>query len=306
MERPKPGPRPPKPGPPKPKPRPPSPRRHVSFDIVEFSENTVLNSGPLMIFTNSLDFELCCGGRLTCSTGGNLTSKRCIDENQVQQRVFGTFIKNLAISPSVIVDHSSGEEIAGLTVDLMDGFDDIVPMHATLIVKPPNNSVELSGSPTTGMVLNGTSVVTGITVRAKPGEYDLNFEVTSTEAGSQTFTKNLPVTVRKCQVGEIANADGIGCWECPENFYSFDPSKSTCDLCPENRARCDGPALVPLDNFWHNDSHSDNLIRCMNSNACSYPNRTNLLIAKAAKDISVGLAWDDGYPLCNKVNLPLI
>lgn len=76
---------------------------------------------------------------------------------------------------------------------------------------------------------------------------------------------------------------------------------SGCDLCPKHKALCDGTALAPRDHYWHNGSHSHILLRCLNKKGCKYPNRTSILMSKALASAHLELAWNNGYPLCQKV-----
>lgn len=276
------------------------------FDITGFEDNLIRNSGPLLLLTDPIELQICCGSSSICLSGDRLAKALCITGSHRSQRTFGTFTKTVSISPLVIRSYSSGEMLPSLNVTLLDAFANTAPEQATLVVSEPDDSVELSGSPVVGMVINGAATVTGITLRARPGVYKLNITVVSKEAGIKIVTKTVYVTVRECRIGEITIRNNTGCLQCQPNFYNFNPNNTGCGLCPKNKARCDGAALAPLDHFWHNSSHSDALVRCLNENACKYPNRTSILMNKARENITMELTWNNGYPLCHEVRFPVL
>lgn len=68
--------------------------------------------------------------------------------------------------------------------------------------------------------------------------------------------------VRKCVQGEITSPEGDKCLSCGSNTtYSFDPTNSTCDRCPDaDVAVCflpdAGDVLYPADKYWHSGPFS--------------------------------------------------
>lgn len=281
--------------------------RQVFLNNTKMSRNAVNSSGPFLFLADLNDIKICCGETLRCTTGTTFRNSTCKrgDFMRRHMKLFGTFMNSVSIFPDVIEDHFSGDYLAEMNVKLQDVFGNIPPTQATLVFRNLDPNVELSGQPTNGVAISGTSNVTGIRVRARPGTYDIGVEITSKEAGFQTVKKNITIIVRACKVGEISIKNNTECRQCPMNFYSFNASRPTCDTCPENTAQCDGRTLVPLDAYWHNSSHSDVLLPCLNSNACTYPNRTRALTLKALDSLSFGLEWNNSYPLCSEV-LPLV
>jgi len=91
----------------------------------------------------------------------------------------------------------------------------------------------------------------------------------------QVPVKNVTITVRACIPGEIAPI-AVLCQACPTAQYSFNPSDTTCSLCPD-KATCHGGAtLVPTEGYWHSAADSNYIVLCPNSEACQ-GNRSKLL-----------------------------
>lgn len=71
---------------------------------------------------------------------------------------------------------------------------------------------------------------------------------------------------RDCQPGEIRTA--TGCIPCPKNSYSFQPSDSSCTLCPSH-VQCFGRADVYLDvDYWRSNNLTDDIYPCLVRDAC--------------------------------------
>lgn len=151
--------------------------------------------------------------------------------------------------PKSIQDHTSGQDLEFVTVNLVDEFgQDAIGDDVSLtvrIISPAGFEEAISGSAVTGVIVSGgTAIVSGIRLQAPPGEYTL--QLAAKPRIGETLTTNLKVTVRPCRIGEVEN-DNF-CTLCSGNFYSFD-SKGKCLACPNN-ALCNASTLVPRDGFW--------------------------------------------------------
>ena len=85
---------------------------------------------------------------------------------------------------------------------------------------------------------------------------------------AKTNIANLTVQCkfRDCQPGEIRTS--TGCIPCPKNSYSFDPSDSSCTLCPPH-AMCYGKTVVSLEvDYWRPNNLTDDIYPCLMQNAC--------------------------------------
>lgn len=284
--------------------------QYMLLNNTKVSGNSVSSSGPPLFLTDVGNVQLCCGNALTCSDAGAFAESKCHlgDFQSNGSDVLGTFIDSVwaAFEEDIIV-HASGRELPPLNVTLLDKLNKTTPIEAKLIMKAFNKSVDLSGPPITGINIVGTVSISNLKLTAVPGRYKLGIEITTEEGILESISKNITVDVRKCLIGEISIANNTLCRECPVNYYSFDTSNPSCYACPKNKAECDGKTVVPLDGYWHSSSQSDLLIRCLNSKACKYSNKTSnrmhALREAAYSNLGIAITWNSNYPLCRKVSL---
>ncbi|KXZ54763.1 hypothetical protein GPECTOR_4g833 [Gonium pectorale] len=136
---------------------------------------------------------------------------------------------------------------------------------------------------------NGTADFAQLRVRDKVNaSYTLDFE--GRTPIRDLGRASLDVFLRPCRVNEQLDSLGDACTVCSINFYSLRPASEAaggnssggtyCDACPEG-AFCSnttlGGVVVPDEGYWHSGPLSDTILRCLDPNACSYPNRTGLL-----------------------------
>lgn len=287
---------------PTPIPQESTPYRRILLNNTVFFSNTLGQAGPIILFSHLKDIQICCGPYSTCTTGEDLRGHLCIDSGASKRgyRLLGTFLKGITVSPSYIgPDYASGAGLPPLNVTLLDAFGNMANEQAHLMITSSDSWVGLLGPMGAGMQINGTGIVTGITLRGEPGKHHLQLTATSEEEGRHTVVDDIvTVFVRKCRIGE--RAMDIECRKCYEHFYNFIPGSKTCKQCSEN-ARCNGIALAPLDGYWHNSSHSDVIMECLNEKACKYENRTEELMRRAEESFMAGITWKENYPLCSKV-----
>lgn len=282
--------------------------RSILLNNTVFSENVLGKAGPIIIFSHLDDIKLCCGPNSTCKTGEDLLGNNCMDTDLRKQGywLLGTYFRGMEIYPKIIGPDSEyvrGNVLPVLNVTLLDAFGNMANTHAHLKVTSTDIRVGLLGPLSSGILINGTANISGITLIGRPGMHYLNVTVTANEGGSRTIVGTVSVFLQECRIGEQAINDNTECGRCDEYFYNFFPGNSSCTPCPQEKSRCNGMALAPLDGYWHKSSHSDMLVPCLNENACKYPNRTETLMARAEENITVDLTWSDGYPLCHNVQL---
>lgn len=279
--------------------------RQLLLNRTKISANSVRGSGPLILVTNLNDIQICCEFSSKCLTGEDLhgMDESCIDETFEDTQILGTFMEKVLISPDTISNHASGYVLPDIRVTLLDTFGNTSPIKATLTVSSFNDSshLDLAVPPIFNEVFNGTTNLTGIKMTARPGKYKLLLKVKTAEGTVQVVNEMIQVEVRECRVGEISMQNERGCFECPTNFYSFNPHGKWCKSCSDLKAHCNGTTLAPVNGYWHSSSYSDLLLPCLNDNACSYDGRLDKLIESAQEHIDSGITWDSGYPLCNEV-----
>lgn len=280
--------------------------RRILLNNTVLSGNTLGQVGPIILLFHLNDIQICCGPWSSCKTGKELEGPICLDGDMEKQgnRLLGTFLEGLNVSPNQIdSDHeyASGTALPVFTITLLDAFGNMANAKAMLEVSSSDGTVGLLGPISSGVPISCTANVTGIRLYGEPGTHHLELTVTPTQGGTRTVVATVSVVVRKCRIGEQAVNHNTECRKCDDYFYNFDPDRSNCTPCLQDKTQCNGKALAPLDGYWHNSSHSDVIVKCLNENACSYQDRTDELMRRAGKNTTVNLTWKDNYPLCQKV-----
>jgi len=76
----------------------------------------------------------------------------------------------------------------------------------------------------------------------------------------------IPYQLIDCQPGETRSKRG--CFPCPKNSYSLDPSDTVCKSCPVH-AQCYGQATLSLDpHYWRSSNLTDSILPCLISESC--------------------------------------
>ncbi|GMH38879.1 hypothetical protein BSKO_06777 [Bryopsis sp. KO-2023] len=258
----------------------------VLLDKTTFEGNMAESSGS-HIFLSNFKRTICCDDWCwSMETEVNETVEKCGFKEGVfqtrgkQSAPLGTLLEQVLISPSEVNEHASGKELPPVTVRALDSFGQIALDNGNLKTRVGTLGGELFGNPVTsdGVLMSGNITVTGIIMRALPGNYKLSFELTS-EDGNREVNVTMLVEIRECVIGEVSREDGLRCERCADDFFSFDVTDENCGQCPEETAKCSGGALAPLDGFWHSGPRSSQLHACLTEEACTYPNRTNILFA---------------------------
>lgn len=268
-----------------------------------FSGNVVQSFGPMIFAANLDSAEICCEPSTFCNTGSNLLTmnlEACIAGRMEDNKLLGTFLRRWEISPNIITRYSSGEVLEDMKVSVFDAFNETVPVQATVVVTSTDGGVDLVIPPGSDKTFNGSTNITDVKMIAKPGNYSLKVKIGTHEGEAKDMEKTVLVHVRECEVGEHTNEDNRGCSQCLSKQYNFNPGLKWCEECAKN-AECNGKALVPVDGYWHHNSHSDVMFPCLNAKACTYANRTDELAKSAEDNLASGISWDGGYPLCQKV-----
>lgn len=173
----------------------------LQLNNTEFTGNELEIPGSVVLCTRKSNIQVRCGSPSTCFTGDELKVNPCRGEDSTQQqtRLLGIFMSRMTIFPNSIEDHASGELLKGLNVTLLDEFCERAPIRARLIVDSASRGVQLSGSSLISTIQSGMSNLTGITLRARPGEYNLNITSESFEPTFQPVSQIITAHVPKCK-----------------------------------------------------------------------------------------------------------
>ncbi|GMH38918.1 hypothetical protein BSKO_06816 [Bryopsis sp. KO-2023] len=286
------------------------PEPQVQLDSTEFGGNHAKDSGS-DIFLSSFKNDICCDDECWSMTSAIEEAVDKCGLGEILQgdgenlAPLGTIFESVLISPSAVPDHASGGELLGIKVTLLDSFGQIALDNVTLRVGVTTPGGELFGSPVTseGVLMRGALTVPGMFLRALPGSYNLSFKLTSQD-GKRIVTELITVAVRECVIGEVSREEGLRCDKCADDFFSFDVTDENCTPCPVERAKCSGGRLAPLDGFWHSGPRSSQLHACLTEEACTYPNRTNVLFASNLNSMRDYPQCAQGYSdvLCGSCN----
>uniref|UniRef100_A0A383W5C9 Right handed beta helix domain-containing protein n=1 Tax=Tetradesmus obliquus TaxID=3088 RepID=A0A383W5C9_TETOB len=77
--------------------------------------------------------------------------------------------------------------------------------------------------------------------------------------------------VSECLPGEVRA--GAWCQVCGANLYSYNPTNTSCDICPADASCAGGTKIYPRDGYWHSSDWSTQIHRCPNPGACSQAGR---------------------------------
>ncbi|GMH38953.1 hypothetical protein BSKO_06851 [Bryopsis sp. KO-2023] len=273
------------------------PETEVRLDSSVFHGNMAEDSGS-DIFLSNFKNNVCCDD-LCWSKESALDEgvEKCglgpiLQEDETNSFSLGSVFESVSISPSGVPKHSSGEELQAIKITPLDSFGQVAMDNVTLRVEVATPGGELFGSPVTseGVLMSGHLIVTGMFMRGLPGRYNLSFKLTSQD-GNRVVTEVMPVDIRECVIGEVSRDKGLRCDRCADDFFSFDVTDENCTPCPVEEAKCSGGILVPLDGFWHSGPLSSQLHACLTEEACTYPNRTEILFVS-------NLNSSEDYPQC--------
>ncbi|GMH38974.1 LOW QUALITY PROTEIN: hypothetical protein BSKO_06872 [Bryopsis sp. KO-2023] len=286
------------------------PEPQVQLNSTVVGGNHAENSGS-DFFLSSFKNSICCDDKCWSAADAMEEGVQKCGLGEISQRdgqkpaPLGTIFESVSISPSEIADHASGGELPGIKVTPLDAFGQISLDNVTLRVGVTTPGGELFGSPVTseGVLMSGALTVPGMFLRALPDNYNLSFKLTSQD-GKRIVTERIMVAVRECVIGEVSREEGLRCDRCADDFFSFDVTDENCTPCPVEKAKCSGGRLAPLDGFWHSGPRSSQLHACLTEEACTYPNRTTVLLASNSNSMRDYPQCAQGYSdvLCGSCN----
>ena len=199
-----------------------------------------------------------------------------------------------------IYNHSSGQELEPLNVELQDAFGKLAYQLPDMLIRIEEQSTNVSLS---GQLIEQAAPNTSFTL------IRLSSMINTTHNLSLSFDPSIlsgaviEVQVRSCLPGEVVSADGERCSSCGEDLYSFDPS-GACKACPAD-AKCANAVVAPEDNFWHSSSQSIQIHKCLNKAACKYDDREDTLKHQARIAHATGAVLkyinNSNYRLCSEV-----
>jgi hypothetical protein len=119
-------------------------------------------------------------------------------------------------------------------------------------------------------VANNTAVVAGGGIYLDSTGVHINEAVARkiAQGNSAVFGTELSM-VSECLPGEVRA--GAWCQVCGANLYSFNPTNSSCDICPADASCAGGTKIYPDDGHWHSTDWSTQIHRCPNPGACTHP-----------------------------------
>lgn len=282
----------------------------VLLNDTRFLDNKVKKGAATVAIPSLSLLEVCCGNVSTCIRASSMEQTACsLNDKPKDQSNCTGFEPDYSCSPSTNMVVSllsnepaaSAQELEGINVDFQDNLGQDVAVEGTLFVHLVNeNSAQLSGQPTEGIYVTKETVLQGLELRGKPGMYGLVFTFLPKEdVELNKLVENINITLRDCTIGEVSRDEGRICEMCDTNSYSFDPTLSSCLQCPKY-AECNASTLTPLDGYWHFDSQSPVIHKCINKIACTRTDRSKDLANKAKHAVDA-LTSQLSYPQCSKV-----
>lgn len=275
-----------------------------------FEDNRVGGYESVLLVSSLPLLEVCCGELSTCIRATNIKQSTCslnkrnkywrdADQTGPESGFIGRPLKKMAVLFSPNETARSAHKLMGLTVDLQDHLGISVVTRGILSVQLlQTTNASLSGQPTEGIRISKKSSIEDLELRGEPGLYGLQFSF-APEATGPHLVENISIPLRECVIGEVTKDLGRLCEKCEVDYYSFDPMQPNCLPCPEH-AECSGSTLTPLNGYWHNNSQSSMIHKCLHKLSCVNTNRT-IILAEKARSAAHALTLEHNYPQCSKV-----
>lgn len=187
------------------------------------------------------------------------------------------------VSLGILIDNQpsgSSNFLPKIEIELIDGLNQRVTagvVDSTFSVDVdsihPENGSSIASGQVVSEAINGVATFEALALSAESGIYELVFSVDSNAVRPVQGS----VFLRDCILGERYNSIGFVCESCPFETFTIYKDVPKCETCPDY-ARCAGNASwVPIDGYWHSSPLSVIMIQCLNEEACSYTNRTQIL-----------------------------
>ncbi|WIA15703.1 hypothetical protein OEZ85_002324 [Tetradesmus obliquus] len=157
------------------------------------------------------------------------------------------------LGPGVIISDNHASQGGGISI--MEG-----PGGANCTFSPESR------------VINNTAVVAGGGIFLDSIGAHINEAVARKIAkGNRAVFGTELSMVSECLPGEVRA--GAWCQVCGENLYSYNPTNTSCDICPADASCAGGTKIYPRDGYWHSSDWSTQIHRCPNPGACSQAGR---------------------------------
>lgn len=213
--------------------------------------------------------------------------------------LYGSFEASLPTHMSLIATNQSViYGVAGVNViqPILIGFFDAIEQ---LVMTDTSSTAELKSDQiigTTSLVAKqGVSNFSSIILQAIPGR-TVPIQVQSTSI-NHTFPKSpeaiysFKYVTRLCVPGEVTTP--VGCYLCPKNTFSVDPSDTECKECP-GYAFCPGGMALVLDpGYWRESDLSSEVFKCPIVKACE--GGDNATCAAGYEDVLCARCSEDYY-----------
>lgn len=153
-----------------------------------------------------------------------------------------------------------------------------------LIIILPILRPQAGGNPTSSPI---PPTFVDLALFSAPGPRTISFSAEVPRAARALPPSTLSLTVRPCMLNEYTANKGMLCSWCDVGFFNLDPDTSICTPCPmgatcvvnTTRHTTDNGVITPLEGMYASNPFSHQIHSCPNTQACTYPDRTERLNA---------------------------
>lgn len=188
--------------------------------------------------------------------------------------LYGSFEASLPIHMSLIAANQAViYGVAGVHViqPILVGFFDAIEQ---LVKTDESSTAELKSEQIIGttsvLAKGGVANFSSIILQTTPGRtvpiQVQSKSINQTFPGSPKAFYSFTYVTRLCVPGEVTS--NVGCYLCPKNTFSVDPSDSQCKECPSYASCPGGKTLVLSPGYWRESDLSAEVFNCPIENAC--------------------------------------
>lgn len=256
-----------------------------------FSQNTAISGGAISSTGTNVFIDYCTFTENSAIQGGGglywtYASRYLVQMNHTIASVGNTaaygplkatnYIEIVSkVEDPSILDVSGSVIASSIIISFLDYYEQVVTNSSSLDSYQQTVSASIFDGDTgilKGQTVvigaSGTAVFSSLIVTALPGKnITLAFTVPDPSV-EDTYTT---LYFRNCIPGEIETSTEQGtaaCSVCTVGTYSFDPTASTCEICPAN-AYCPGGDVIEVDaGYWRDSYYSATILRCFFRNVC--------------------------------------
>jgi hypothetical protein len=271
----------------------------VSIENSTFLSNQAVNGGAISVELSSVNISNSLfQDNIAIEGGGGIfwiyssTFPTSVDtltslKSENNHASYGSFIATDLVYlnssfPSFVSYQVSGKQLTTpMNVSLLDFYGQVVTNSSlytaadiTVYANIYGDSGVLKGSSTVASV-NGIASFEQVVLTGVPGG---NTTVTFSVPLSQIENINQIVLYRECESGEITQPAGnnlYSCEKCGLGTYSFYPSDTQCNVCPQHASCPGGNQLILESGYWRVDQTSASVLACAQPSVCDGGNDTS-------------------------------